>query len=243
MSKVAEPAGVRVTPATWADSGILRVSGAGAPTGCMLGRAQTRAATAAATTATMASQTYHHEKPEPPWAATLWFRGTSQASSRQAAAKPPASGVGVGGGAVRVARCACVASTETPALLLGTSIRPEPRDVRRAAVPVPAGSYSTRSRISCPVTVDTSTSSTSDHGLLRGAVPVSTTWRTTTDDEFDVVATATLSLAPATLTAISLPGPRISTSADGDDCEVTRGGTGFGVRLLVDLVCSFTPGG
>lgn len=31
--------------------------------------------------------------------------------------------------------------------------------------------------------------------------------------------------------------------ADGDDCEVTRGGTGFGVRLLVDLVCSFTPGG
>ena len=31
--------------------------------------------------------------------------------------------------------------------------------------------------------------------------------------------------------------------ADGDDCEVTRGGTGFGVRLLVDLACSFTPGG
>jgi len=30
--------------------------------------------------------------------------------------------------------------------------------------------------------------------------------------------------------------------ADGDDCEITRGGTGFGVRLLVDLVCSFTPG-
>jgi leucyl aminopeptidase len=31
--------------------------------------------------------------------------------------------------------------------------------------------------------------------------------------------------------------------ADGDDSEATRGGTGFGVRLLVDLVCSFTPGG
>ena len=30
---------------------------------------------------------------------------------------------------------------------------------------------------------------------------------------------------------------------DGDDSEATRGGTGFGVRLLVDLACSFTPGG
>ena len=29
--------------------------------------------------------------------------------------------------------------------------------------------------------------------------------------------------------------------ADGDDGEVVTGGTGFGVRLLVDLVCAFTP--
>jgi len=29
--------------------------------------------------------------------------------------------------------------------------------------------------------------------------------------------------------------------ADGDDGEVVTGGTGFGVRLLVDLICAFTP--
>ena len=29
--------------------------------------------------------------------------------------------------------------------------------------------------------------------------------------------------------------------ADGDDGEVGTGGTGFGVRLLIDLICSFTP--
>ena len=29
--------------------------------------------------------------------------------------------------------------------------------------------------------------------------------------------------------------------ADGDDGEVVTGGTGFGVRLLVDLACTFTP--
>jgi len=29
--------------------------------------------------------------------------------------------------------------------------------------------------------------------------------------------------------------------ADGDDGEVVTGGTGFGVRLLIDLICTFTP--
>jgi len=39
---------------------------------------------------------------------------------------------------------------------------------------------------------------------------------------------------------LDIAGPAFT---DSDDCEITRGGTGFGVRLLVDLVCSFTPGG
>ena len=29
--------------------------------------------------------------------------------------------------------------------------------------------------------------------------------------------------------------------ADSDDGEVVTGGTGFGVRLLIDLICTFTP--
>ena len=39
---------------------------------------------------------------------------------------------------------------------------------------------------------------------------------------------------------LDIAGPAFT---DGDDGEATRGGTGFGVRLLVDLACSFTPGG
>jgi leucyl aminopeptidase len=37
---------------------------------------------------------------------------------------------------------------------------------------------------------------------------------------------------------IDLAGPAM---ADGDDTYVTRGGTGFGVRTLVELLERFTP--
>ena len=38
---------------------------------------------------------------------------------------------------------------------------------------------------------------------------------------------------------LDIAGPAFT---DADDGDLTRGATGFGVRLLVDLACSFTPG-